>query len=137
MANNLADNLETKLLDYMLHTANSTNMTAVGTQLWVGLSTATPTDTVTNECTASGYARKQIAFATASSGSAQGPTATCTFDMATANWSTISGYCVFDAQTGSTGATNYLFHGAVSPTVAVTSNDTVSFAPSAMTLSFE
>jgi len=136
MADNLSNDLETRLLDYMLHTANSTNF-ASPASLWVGLCTAAPSDTAPNECGAGGYARKQVAFTTASSGSSQGPTATTNFDQATTSWGTISGYAVFDEATGSSGATHYLFYGAVSPTVAVTANDTVSFAASAMTLSFE
>jgi len=136
MADNLSNDLETRLLDYMLKTANSTNFSAPAS-LWVGLCTAAPTDSATNECAAGGYARKQIAFTTASSGASQGPTAATNFAQATTSWGTISGYAVFDASSGSSGATHYLFYGAVSPTVAVTANDTVSFAASAMTLSFE
>jgi hypothetical protein len=135
MADNLADTTETNLLDYFLKTANSTNWAQPGS-LWVGLCTAAPTDSATNECTAGGYARKQIAFSTAASGASTGPTGTCTFDQATTSWGTISGYIVGGASTGSTGTSSYLFYGVVSPTVAVTTNDTVSFAANAMTLTF-
>lgn len=132
---NLPDTIETNLLDYFLKTANSTNWAQPGS-LWVGLSTSSPSDSATNECNAGGYARKQIAFTTASSGSAQGPTAATNFDQATTSWGTISGYIVCAASTGSTGTNAYLFYGAVDPTVAVDANDTVSFATSAITLSF-
>lgn len=140
MASNMSDLLEKNLIDYVLKTANSTNMTAVTSgSIWVGLCTAAPTDTATNECTVGSYARKQVAFATAASGDAGciGPTASVAFDQCTGTaWGTMHGYALFPASSGSTGASMYLAYGALNPTVEVKLNDTVSFAANALTLSF-
>ena len=127
------------LLDLALFTANSTNW-AAPSSLWVGICTAAPTDTALNEETGTNYVRKQITFAVASDASpavATGPTSTCTFTSAGGNWSTISGYILCHASTGSTGTSRYVAYGAVSPTVAVTTNDVVEFAAGAISLSFD
>ena len=132
------DDLETKLLDYTLKTANSTNY-AQPTSLYVGLCTTAPTDSASGEYTSgtNGYLRKQIAFSTASSGSATAPTATCTFAQATGgSWGTIYGYAIFNHSTG-TNATNYLFYGSLASNVTVNQNDTVEFATNAITLSYD
>ena len=71
MASNMSDLLEKNLIDYVLKTSNSGNMTAVTSgSIWAGLCTAAPTDTATNECTVASYARKQIPFIAAVSGDA-------------------------------------------------------------------
>ena len=136
---NLPDVMEQALCNHYLKTAGSTtygNVTSAS--LWVGLCTAAPTDSTTNECTVGSYARKQIVFTTADAqGAATGPTATTNFEQITGTaWGTINGYIVCAASTGSTGTSAWLFYGAVSPTVATTLNDTVSFAANAMTLTF-
>jgi len=139
MADNLPDVMEKNLADYYLKTANSTNMTAItSSSIWAGLCTASPTDTATNECTAAGYARAQVTFATAASGDAGciGPTIAVNFTSASISWGNINGYALFANSTGSSGTQAYLAYGVVSPSVAVTTNDTVSFAASALTLSF-
>jgi hypothetical protein len=135
---NLPDVMETNLLDYFLKTANSTNFTAPGS-LWVGLCTSAPTDAATNECAVSNYARVQmpIGAVVASGGTIGLPTVAVNFAQATSSWATgLAGYIVGAASTGSTGTSAYLFYGAISPTVAVTTNDTVSFAANAITLTF-
>ena len=137
MAGNLPNTQETALLNYYLRTSDSGTFTQAGS-LWVGLCTAAPADDATNECTVASYARKQIVFTTADAqGAATGPTATTNFEQITGTaWGTINGYIVCAASTGSTGTSAWLFYGAVSPTVATTLNDTVSFAANAMTLTF-
>jgi hypothetical protein len=138
MADNLPDAMETNLLDYFLKTANSTNFTPPGS-LWVGLCTSAPTETATNECATSNYARVQMPLGAvvASGGTIGLPTVAVNFAQATSSWATgLAGYVVCAASTGSTGTSQYLFYGAISPTVAVTTNDTVSFAANAITLSF-
>lgn len=132
---NLPDTVETNLLDYFLRTTASTNWAQPGS-LWVGLCSAAPTDSATNECAvANNYNRIQIAFSPAVTGQATGPTAAASFPSASGSWGTVSGYVICNASTGSTGNA-YLAYGAVSPTVAVTTNDTVSFATGALSLSF-
>jgi hypothetical protein len=135
MADNLPDAMETILLDYFLHTTGSTTWAAPAS-LWVGLCSAAPTETVTNECTvANNYNRVQIGFSPAVAGQATGPSAVATFSSASGSWGTINGYIICEASIGSAGS-NWLAYGAVSPTVAVTTNDTVSFATGAMSLTF-
>jgi hypothetical protein len=140
MANNLAQKTQKDLLDLTLHTAASTNWANPGS-IWVGLCTATPTDAATNETTGgTNYVRKAISFGAASDASpsvSTGPTAVCTFTSAGGAWSTISGYALFAASTGSTGTDRYIAWGVVSPTVAVTTNDVVEFAAGAISLSFD
>jgi hypothetical protein len=133
MADNLSDVFETNVLDLITHTTGSTNYVQPGS-LWVGLCSTAPTDAAPNETSGSGYARVTMNMRPATTGQNTGPAATCTFPQASASWGTISGYAVFAASTGSTGASQYLWYGVVSPTVAVTTNDTVSFAADAMTL---
>lgn len=141
MANNLSQTTQKDLLDYILHTTNSTNWASVGS-VWVGLCTGDPNDTATYELTAGSlnYNRKEISFATASAASpsvATGPTSVCTWTSASGNWSTIKGYILCSASTGSTGASRYIAYGSISPTVAVTTNDVVEFAAGAITLQFD
>ena len=140
MANNLGQQSQKDLLDIALRTTDSTNWATPGS-IWVGLCTATPTDTATNETTSgNGYVRKQITFAPASLAApavSTGPTVVCTFTSASGSWGTISGYALFAASTGSSGTSRYIAYGTVSPTVAITTNDVVEFAAGAMSLSFD
>ena len=139
MANNLSQLAGRDLLDLTLHTAASTNWANPGS-IWVDLCTAAPTDTATNEETGTNYVRKAISFgasSTASPSVSTGPTAVCTFTSAGGNWSTLSGYVLCAASTGSTGTDRYIAYGAISPTVAVTTNDVVEFAAGAISLSFD
>jgi len=140
MASNMSDLLEKGLIDYVLKTANSTFMTAITSgSIWAGLCTSAPSDTATNECTVASYQRAQVAFITAASGDAGciGPSTAVSFTQCTGTaWGDVLGYALFPCSVGSTGASAYLAHGVVSPSVSVALNDTVSFAASAMTLSF-
>jgi hypothetical protein len=138
MADNLAQTSQKDLLDMVLHTAGSAAWAAPAS-IWVGLCSAAPTDTVTNETSGTNYVRKAITFGAASDAApsvSTGPTAVCTFTSAGGNWSTISGYVLCAASTGSSGTSRYIAYGAVSPTVAVTTNDVVEFAAGAISLSF-
>lgn len=139
MASNMSDLLERALIDHVLKTSGSTAYAAITSgSIYAGLCTSAPTDTVTNECTAGSYARARVEFIAAASGDAGcvGPSASVAFPSASASWGNIVGYALFPATSGSTGASAYLAYGVVSPSVAVAVNDTVSFAASALTLSF-
>ena len=132
MADNLSDYFENALLNLITNTAGSTQYVQPGS-LWVGLCTGA-SDAGPGETSGTGYARVTFNMRVATSGTGTGPAATCTFPQASASWGTINSYAVFAASTGSTGASQYLWWGVVSPTVAVSTNDTVSFAADAMTL---
>jgi len=137
MADNLASVFEGQILDNIINSGNSAGFTKP-TALFVGLCTAAPVGTNCAEVTGDSYTRVPMTMGIATTGqsvaSATGPSAAVTFPMCTTSWGTINGYAVFKASTGSTGASQYLWYGVVSPTVAVTANDTVSFAAAAMTL---
>ena len=137
MADNLASVFEGQILDNIINSSNSAGFTKP-TALFVGLCTAAPVGTNCAEVTGDSYTRVPMTMGIATTGntvaSATGPSAAVTFPMCTTSWGTINGYAVFKASSGSTGASQYLWYGAVSPTVAVTANDTVSFAIAAMTL---
>ena len=138
MADNLASVFEGQILDNIVNSSASAGFTKP-TALWVGLCTAAPVGTNAAEASGDSYSRVAMTFGVATTGqsvaSATGPSAAVTFPQCTSNWGTINGYAVFKASSGSTGASQYLWYGAVAPTVAVTANDTVSFAAAAMTLS--
>ena len=140
MASNLSDLTEKALIDHLLKTSGSTLYTAITSgSIWAGLCTSAPTDTATNEMSGSSYARAQVTFNAAASGDAGciGPTIAVSFPSATGSWGDIVGYALFPCSSGSTsGSAQYLCYGVVSPSVNVTTNDTVSFAASALTISF-
>ena len=139
MADNLAQITQKDLLDTCLHTSGSAAWTTPPS-IWVGLCSAAPTDTATNELTVGGnYARKEIGFSaatTASPSASTGPVATCTWTSASTAWGAVVGYILCAASTGSTGASRYIAYGSVSPNVTVASNDIVEFAAAAISLSF-
>jgi len=133
----LGDTYSNRLVDITFHTANSTAWTAPPS-VWVGLCTAQPSATNMAECTVSNnYGRVQITWGSATNGSAAGPSASATFISASGTgWGDVKGYILCAASTGSTGSSQYMAYGAVSPTVNVAANDTVSFAANAMTMTF-
>jgi len=137
MAGNMPDGNETALLNYYLRTTDSGTFTQAPS-LWMGLCTATPTDSATNEVpVASNYNRIQVTWNAATTGAAPGPNATATFPSASGSWGTlINGYIICSASTGSSGLL-YMAYGTVSPSVAVTTNDIVSFAANACTISLD
>lgn len=129
-------NFASNLCDLVFRSTNSTNWTQPPS-LWVGLCTASPSATATGECSiASNYNRVQITWGTASNGSASGPSASCVWTSASGSWGDVKGYIICAASTGSTGASQYIAFGNLNPSVAVTTNDTVSFAANAMTMTF-
>lgn len=128
-----SDNLETKLLDYVLKTSASTNFTQPAS-IWVGLATADPTETATNECAVGTYKRMHVAFAVANTSSIAGSTATVTFPQATGtSWATLHGYQLFDSSSSG----NMLFYANLASDVTVNVNDTVEFAASAIVVSLD
>ena len=135
MADNLGDDRETKVVAKIFIAPNSTSY-ADPTSLWLGLCSADPTDSAISEFTigTNNYARKQIAFGSASSGAVQGPTATTTFNQATGgSWGTCHGFIVMADSSTSTNTSNYIAYGLLSSDVTINQNDTVEFATSALT----
>lgn len=124
----IADFLENKLLDHVMGVASYTPAAAV----YLGLSTADPTDDASGlaEPTGNGYARKAITFAAAASRSVT-QNATVTFDQASGAWGTITHYGVFDAVSGG----NMLAHGSLNDQKEVVNGNTPSVASGEVVIS--
>jgi hypothetical protein len=146
ISNALANKYEADIIDNAFNTSASGNYTKP-TAIWVGLCTgALPDGTTFPEVTQASYSRVAITLSPAASATAgsiptcqvTGPAASVAYPAATASWGTIYGYGLFKASSGvsSTGVSQYLAYGEISPTVAVVSGDTVSFASGAMTFQF-
>jgi hypothetical protein len=118
-----ADYLEVELLDHLFGKGSYTPPT-----IYVGLSTADPTDDATGLAEPSGnnYARVQTAAAdwNAASGGATANANAITFNQASGSWGTITHFALFDAASGG----NMLAHGALTASKSVGAGDTPSFA---------
>lgn len=121
----MTTDLANKMLD---HTLKGTTM-AQPTNIYVGLSTANPTDNMSALAEPSGnaYARVNVNAYTVSNNTASN-TNSFQFTTATGSWGTISHHFLSDA----TSAGNYLFYGAVDVPQAVAATDTVNYAASAL-----
>ena len=126
--------LENKVLDHVLkNTAYSQP-----SSLYLGLFNNTSTNaaanleagTLTDEVSGGSYARKTVAFA-ASSGGTAATSATVTFDAATASWGSVTHVAVLDASTSG----NVLFWGAVTTAKTIDSGDTFQVTSGNLTIS--
>jgi hypothetical protein len=123
---------ESKILDHLFGKGSYTPPT-----IYVGLSTADPTDDGTGLAEPSGnaYARVQTSTSdwnAASNGSLDN-TNDITFDLATGSWGTITHFALFDAAT----AGNMLAHGALSQSKAIGESDTARFKASDLQISLD
>lgn len=124
---------EDKVLDHVLG-QGARNFTSPA-NLYVALFTASTgleANTPSAEVSGGAYARKAIAFGAASSGSAAN-SATVTFDVATANWGTVTHVAVMDAATSG----NVLFWGAVTSQKTIETGDTFQIAQGNLTVSLD
>lgn len=121
-----SDYLEGKIIDSTLRGQTFPTISTI----WIGLSTAAPTEAgTTNETTAAGYARVSVSATTAnfSAHGAAGPASNAgaiSFSQATTSWGTITHVFIADAST----AGNILYHGALTASKAVGANDTFQIA---------
>jgi hypothetical protein len=128
--------LENKVLDHVLRNTAYTQPTGLYLALFTNdsgnaatnLEAGTLTDEVSTSST--GYVRKAVSFAAASSGSAS-TSATVTFDAATANWGTITHVAVMDASSSG----QVLFWGAVTTSKTIESGDTFQVSSGNLTVS--
>lgn len=148
----MTDFLENKIIDWLFRaqaigiTGASAGAGSGPTTLYVGLLTATPTDsTAGTEVTGGSYARvavtsslanwagTQAAASTTASSGTSGTTsnnAAITFPAPTANWGTITGLGIYDASTGG----NLLIYSALTTSKTVNNGDAApSFAAAALT----
>jgi len=127
-----SDYWENKILDHIFGKGSYTPPT-----IYVGLSTADPTDDGTGLAEPSGnaYARVQTSTSdwnAASNGSLDNIN-DITFDLATGNWGMITHFALFDAAT----AGNMLAHGALSQSKAIGESDTARFEASDLQISLD
>ncbi len=117
-----SDYWENKILDHIFGKGSYTPPT-----IYVGLSTADPTDNGSGlaEPSGSGYERVQTSASNwniASNGSLDN-TSDITFAQATGSWGTITHFALFDVAS----AANMLAHGALSQSQAIGNSDTARF----------
>jgi hypothetical protein len=111
-----SDFLELKILE---HTLGITSYTAP-TTTYLALFTSDPTDAGTGtEVSGGSYARQSISWNTPASGATTN-SADVTFPQATANYGTVTHIGIYDASS----AGNLLYHGALSASKSVETNDT-------------
>lgn len=126
MADNLSNYAENKLLDHILGTTAYTKPT-----VYLALFTTDPTDAGTGtEVTGGSYARKSITFTAAANGSTSN-SADVLFDVATANWGTISHIGLYDALTSG----NLLWHGPLSASKSIATDDQFKIGSAKLTVS--
>lgn len=125
----MSNYLENELLD---HTLTNTAYTPA-TTLYLALFTSDPgEDASGTEVTGGSYARKTVTFATASSGSSA-TNADVEFDVATANWGTVTHIAVFDALT--TG--NMLYYGELTTSKTINIGDQLKITSGDLTITLD
>lgn len=125
----LSNYLENKLLDHVLKGTVYTPPTT----LYVALFTTDPTDAGTGtEVSGGAYARKVVTFSVAVNGAISN-NADVTFDVATANWGTITHCGIYDALS----AGNLLFHGALTASKSINIDDQLKISSGSLTVSLD
>jgi len=118
-----ADYWENEILDHLFGKGSYTAPT-----IYVGLSTADPTDDASGLAEPSGNSYARVATAGAdwnvASGGAIANANDITFPEATGSWGTITHFAIFDAAS----AGNMLAHGALNVSKSISSGDTAKFA---------
>jgi hypothetical protein len=118
-----ADYWENEILDHLFGKGSYTPPT-----IYVGLSTADPTDDASGLAEPSGNSYARVATASAdwnvASGGAIANVNDITFPEATGSWGTITHFAIFDAAS----AGNMLAHGALNVSKSISSGDTAKFA---------
>lgn len=144
MSNASSNYLEVEVLDHVL--GKGTRDFTSPANLYVALfnntsgnaATNLEAGTLTDEVSTSGtaYARKAVTFAAATnvSGTSSAATSTtATFDTATASWGTVTHVAIMDS--GSAGAGNVLFWGALTVSKTVDTGDTFQISSGNLTVS--
>ncbi len=117
----MSDYLEDELVNHVLRNTEYTSPTSV----YVALFTSDPTDAASGtEVATASYAREVVADFSAPSDGATSNGSEIAFAQATESWGTITHIGVYDATSNG----NLLFHGALSVSKAVDTNDTFKIA---------
>ena len=127
-----SDYWENKILNHIFSKGSYTPPT-----IFVGLSTADPTDAGSGltEPSGNGYARIQTSASdwNAASNSTLDNADNITFNQATGNWGTITHFALFDAVT----AGNMLAHGALSQSKSISESNTARFEAGDLNISLD
>ena len=125
----ISDYLENELLDHVMGVGAYTPPSTV----YIGLSTADPTDDASGLAEPSGnnYARESLSFNAAASRKVENASQ-ITFNQASGAWGTITHYALFDALSGG----NMLAHGSLSTPKEVVSGNTPSIAAQEVDVEF-
>jgi hypothetical protein len=127
-----ADYWENKILDHLFGKGSYTPPT-----IYVGLSTADPSDDATGlaEPNGNGYARAATSGAdwNAASGGTLDNANDITFVQASGSWGTLTHFALFDAASGG----NMLAHGSLSVSKTISSGDTAKFAAGDLDVSLD
>jgi hypothetical protein len=127
-----SDYWENKVLDHIFGKGSYTPPT-----IYVGLSTADPTDsgTAIAEPSGNGYARVQTSASdwNAAANGSLNNAGNITFAQASGNWGTITHFALFDSAT----AGNMLAHGALSQSKSIGESDTARFEAGDLQISLD
>jgi hypothetical protein len=122
----MSDYLENAILNAVLRNTAYTSPS----QVYIALFTSDPTDAGTGtEVTGGGYARQQITFNAPSNGQVTN-SADILFPVATASWGTVTHIGIYDASTGG----NLLFHGALTTSKTISTDDQLKIAAGDITI---
>lgn len=140
MAGSMGDVYEKRVLDIIFRNSNASATVPLGldgTNVWIGLYTATPADAGGGtEVSTGSYARVAVARTGAGFNAASGAaastanTGTVTFPTASGSWGTITQFGIFDAST----AGNLIYWGDLTASKTIASGDTASFAAGTLTV---
>ena len=127
----LSNYIEDEILDHFLLTGDYTPET----NLYIGLSTADPTDDASGIAEPSGnnYARTEHAAYDVSASGASENTGSITFNQASGSWGTITYFAAFDALTNG----NMIFYAALDASRNIGTNDTPLFQSGALDITLD
>jgi hypothetical protein len=122
----MSDYLENKILNAVLRNTAYTSPS----QVYIALFTSDPTDAGTGtEVNGGGYARQPITFNAPSNGQVTN-SMDILFPVATASWGTVTHIGIYDASTGG----NLLFHGALTTSKTISTDDQLKIAAGDITI---
>lgn len=140
MAGSMSDAYEKKVLDLIFRNTNASATVPLGldaTNVWIGLYTATPSDTGGGtEVSGGSYARVAVVRTGAGWNAATGTlalsanTGVITFPTASGSWGTVTQFGIFDAVTAGT----MIYWGDLTTSKTISSGDTATFAAASISI---
>jgi hypothetical protein len=136
----MSDAYEKKVLDLIFRNTNASATVPLGldaTNVWIGLYTATPSDTGGGtEVSGGSYARVAVVRTGAGWNAATGTlalsanTGVITFPTASGSWGTVTQFGIFDAVTAGT----MIYWGDLTTSKTISSGDTATFAAASISI---